>query len=155
MENILIVDDEEEIVQLMSETIHKWGYNTVVAQDGEEALQKFEEFPIDLVLSDLRLPNMDGVSLLEHIKNVDNDTEVILFTGYPAVKSAVEAMKKGAFDYLIKPVDLHELQLKLERGLENRKTVRSNSALKGLNWAMIISIPIWLILGIYIANILK
>lgn len=155
MENIMIVDDEEDMVQLMSETLNLWGYNTVVAKDGEEALEKFEEFPVDLVLTDLKIPRIDGVSLLEQIKNVDDNTEVILFTDYPEVESAVEAMKKGAFDYLIKPVELSVLKLKIEQGLVKRNVGISRSALKGLNWAMIISVPIWLLLGIFLANLLK
>lgn len=155
MENIMIVDDDEDMVQLMSETLNLWGYNTVVAKDGAEALEKLEEFPADLVLTDLKIPRMDGVSLLEQIKNVDDNTEVILFTGYPEVESAVEAMKKGAFDYLIKPVDLSVLKLKIEQGLVKRNVGISRSALKGLHWAMIISVPIWLLLGIFLANLLK
>lgn len=155
MENIMIVDDEEDIVQLMSETLGLWGYNPITARDGKEALEKFEEIPIDLVLTDLKLPKMDGVTLLDKIKNKDSKTEVILFTGYPEVNSAIDAMKKGAYDYLIKPVDLSELKLKIERGLEKKKIGKSITMLKGLNWAMIISVPIWLTMGIFIAYMIK
>ncbi|MFQ5824198.1 MAG: sigma-54-dependent transcriptional regulator [bacterium] len=155
MENILIVDDEEDIVQLMSETLKLWGYNPIIARDGEEALNKFEELPIDLVLTDLKLPKMDGVTLLDKIKTLDSKTEVILFTGYPEVNSAIDAMKIGAFDYLIKPVDLAELKLKIERGLEKKAMGKSINTLKGLNWAMIISIPIWFTLGLFLAHLIK
>lgn len=155
MENVMIVDDEADIVQLMSETLDMWGYNPITAYDGEEALQKFHETPVDLVITDLRLPKMDGVKLLDKVKDVDNGTEVILFTGYPEVTSAIDAMKAGAFDYLVKPVDLAEMKLRVERALEKKNMGKSIAALKGLNWAMIVSIPIWLALGIILAYMLR
>lgn len=155
MENVMIVDDEEDIVQLMSETLHHWGYNPITAMDGEEALEKFHENPIDVVISDLRLPKMDGVKLLDKVKDMDQSTEVILFTGYPEVNSAIDAMKSGAFDYLVKPVDLRELKLKVERALERKNMGKSLSALRGINWAMMVSIPFWLILGIVLTYLIK
>lgn len=155
MSNVMIVDDEEDIVELMSETLDNWGYHAITAKDGEEALEKFQESPVDLVVTDLRLPKMDGVQLLDKIKDIDESTEVIVFTGYPQVNSAIDAMKNGAFDYLIKPVDLDELKLKIERGLEKKNMGKSIKTLKGINWAMIVSIPIWLALGIVLAYITK
>jgi DNA-binding NtrC family response regulator len=155
MENILVVDDEEDIVQLMSETLKLWGFNPITARDGEEALEKFVEVPIDLVLTDLKLPKINGVKLLDKIKDLNNKTEVILFTGYPEVSSAIDAMKMGAYDYLIKPVDLSELKLKIERGLEKKAMSNSLNTLKGLSWAMVISIPIWFTLGIFLARLLN
>ena len=154
MENVMIVDDERDIVELMSETLDMWGYHPITAFDGEEALQKFQETPVDLVISDLRLPKMDGVKLLDKVKDLDQNTEVILFTGYPEVTSAIDAMKSGAFDYLVKPVDLAEMKLRVERALEKKHMGKSIAVLKGLNWAMIISIPVWLGLGIYLASLL-
>lgn len=151
-ENILIVDDEEDILQLMSETVSRWGYNPIIARDGEDALQKFTELPIDMMITDLRMPKRDGMTLLDQVKQLDPETVVILFTGYPAVQSAVDALKKGAFDYLTKPVDLADLRTKVERGLKIRRRATSSLTLKGLSWAMIISIPFWLILGIILAR---
>ena len=155
MHNVMIVDDEEDIVQLMSETLNLWGYNPVTAYDGEEALTKFSTTPVDLVITDLKLPKINGVKLLDKIKDIDSSTEVIMFTGYPEVGSAIDAMKNGAFDYLTKPVDLTELKLKVERGLEKKSMGKSIKTLKGLNWAMIISMPAWLLLGILLAYLYK
>jgi CheY-like chemotaxis protein len=152
MENIMIVDDEEDIVQLMAETISRWGYNPIIARDGDDALRKFAELPIDLLLTDLRMPKSDGVKLLDKVKELDPHAIVILFTGYPAIQSAVDALKKGAYDYLIKPVDLAELKAKIERGLKAKRKAQANTFLKGVNWAMIVSIPFWLLLGIVLAQ---
>lgn len=155
MENVLIVDDEEDIVHLMSETLDHWGYHPVTAMDGEEALEKFHETPIDLVITDLKLPKMDGVKLLNKVKDEDESTEVILFTGYPEVNSAIDAMKNGAYDYLVKPVDLSELKLKVDRAIERKNMGKSISTLKGINIAMMVSIPFWLILGIILTYLIK
>ncbi|MCH8956732.1 response regulator [candidate division KSB1 bacterium] len=155
MESVMVVDDEQDIINLMSETLELWGYHAITAMDGEEAFEKFQENAVDLVITDLKLPKMNGVKLLDKLKNFENSTEVILFTGYPEVTSAIDAMKNGAFDYLVKPVDLAELKLKVERALEKKKMVKSIATLKGLNWAMIISIPLWLSLGILLAYLIK
>ncbi len=155
MESVMVVDDEKDIINLMSETLELWGYHPIIARDGEEAYEKFQKNAVDLVITDLKLPKMNGVKLLDKLKNFENSTEVILFTGYPEVTSAIDAMKNGAFDYLVKPVDLAELKLKVERALEKKKMVQSIATLKGLNWAMIISIPLWLSLGILLAYLIK
>lgn len=154
-QNIMIVDDEEEIVHLMSQTLDLWGYNAITAQDGEEALAKFKETPIDVVITDLKMPKLNGVSLIERVKHLSEDTEVILFTGYPEVSTAIDAMKNGAYDYLIKPIDLENLRLKIEQALEKKSLGRSLNTVRGMNWALIISMPIWLAVGLLIAYILK
>jgi len=155
VESVMVVDDEEDIVNLMSETLEGWGYHPITAMDGEEAFDKFQKNAVDLVITDLKLPKMNGVQLLDKLKNFEDSTEVILFTGYPEISSAIDAMKNGAFDYLVKPVDLDELKLKVERALEKKKMRKSIATLKGLNWAMIISIPVWLALGIVLAYLLR
>ncbi|MCG8605832.1 response regulator [bacterium] len=151
----MIVDDEEEIAQLMSETLELWGYNAITAQDGEEALVKFNETPIDIVITDLKLPKINGVSLVEKVKSLKDDTEVIMFTGYPEVSTAVNAMKNGASDYLVKPIDLDDLRVKIERAVDRKIIGHSGGVFHGINWAMIISVPAWLAMGIWLAYILR
>lgn len=153
--NILIVDDEEDIRSVLADTVARWGYNPIVAKDGRDAIEKANAHPVDVVLTDLKMPRMDGIRLLKQLKEADEDTEVILFTGYPAVESAIEAMKEGAFDYLVKPIDIDELRLKIERSLERRQMGRSLTSLRTLNWAMILSVPFWLALGIVLAQLLR
>ncbi|HDL18389.1 MAG TPA: sigma-54-dependent Fis family transcriptional regulator [Bacteroidetes bacterium] len=154
MQNIMIIDDEEDILDTLSDVVSKWGYLPIVARDGEDALKKFNEVPIDLILSDIRMPKMDGLSLLEKIKRLSPHTVIILLTGYPSIDTAVKAMKDGAFDYLTKPINLDELKVKIDRGLEKMRLNKSLSFLKGVNWSLIISIPIWLILGIILSKLL-
>lgn len=155
MNKIMIVDDEEDVIQMMSQTLEKWGFNAITASNGQEALDKFQLSGVDLVVTDLKLPKMDGVKLLDKIKEIDQSTEVIVFTGYPEIGTAIHAMKGGAYDYLIKPVDPAEMKLKIERALEKKHLGKTLANLKGLNWAMILSIPIWLVLGIVLAYMLR
>ncbi|MCA9731683.1 MAG: response regulator [Deferribacteres bacterium] len=155
MENILIVDDEKAILEMMAETVSRWGYNPIVADNGEAALEKIHNTAIDLLLTDFRLPKHDGIELVKEMKEVDPSAKVILFTGYSGLNNAIDAFKAGVSDYLIKPVDLAELHEKIEQHLNSRKANKKFKTLKSLNWGMLISIPIWLILGIIFINLLR
>lgn len=152
MENILVVEDEEDILTIFSEQLDRWGYNPIVASNGTEGISKFKNQPIDLTISDIKMPGMDGMSFLKEIKREDENAVVIMVTGYPSIDSAVTSIKDGAYDYLVKPINIDDLKLKIQRGLERRKLIRSLSLWKGLNWSLIISIPLWLILGIILAK---
>ncbi|RME01084.1 MAG: response regulator [Calditrichaeota bacterium] len=147
MENVLIVDDEEDILQLMAEAVSRWGYNPIIARNGEDAFEKVQNLPVDLILTDVRMPKVDGITLLQKVKDVNPNTSVIVFTGYPAIQSAVDALKSGAYDYLVKPVDLAELKSKINRALREKRLEGTYGILKSVNWALIISIPIWLLLA--------
>ena len=155
MANILIVDDEEDILETIPDVLKKWGHNPLVAKDGKEGLKKFKKYPVDFVITDMKMPEMDGLNLLEKIQQMDKQALVILLTGYPSLDSAISAMRNGAYDYLVKPVNLDELKLRIERGLERKEHMKSLPFLKGLNWALIISIPLWLVLGIILAKLLR
>ena len=155
MANILIVDDEEDILETIPDVLKKWGHNPLVAKNGIEGLQIFKEYPVDFVITDMKMPEMDGLSLLDRIQQLEKQALVILLTGYPSLDSAITAMRQGAYDYLVKPVNLDELKLRIERGLERKEHMRSLPFLKGLNWALIISIPVWLVLGIILAKLLR
>lgn len=154
MTNILLVEDEQDILDIFSEQLMKWGYNPVIATNGETGLTKYEQVPVDLVITDIKMPKLDGISLLNRIKHFDKDAIVIMVTGYPSIDSAVSCMKDGAFDYLVKPINIDELKLKIEKGLEKKYLLKTISLWKGVNWSLIISIPIWLILGIILAKLL-
>lgn len=106
---ILIVDDEETIRFSIKEFLSGSGYDVVVAGTSEQALEKINEFLPDLVLLDLRLPNMGGIELLEKVKTKDPNALIIVMTGYGSIDSAVEAMKTGAYDYLEKPFKTEHL----------------------------------------------
>ena len=155
MSNILIVDDEQDILEVLPDVVKKWGYNPIIAKDGTEGLQKYKEYPIDVVITDMKMPEMDGLKLLKEIISLDKHAMVILLTGYPSLDSAIRAMREGAYDYLVKPVNMEELKLRVERGLERKSQLKSIPVLRGMNWALVVSIPIWLVLGIILAKLLR
>ena len=155
MENVLIVDDEEDILKLMAEAVSRWGYNPIIAHNGEDAFEKVQNLPVDLILTDVRMPKVDGITLLQKVKEINPNTSVIVFTGYPAIQSAVDALKSGAYDYLVKPVDLAELKAKIDKAIRERRLEGTYKILRSVNWALIISIPIWLILGLILVRSLQ
>ncbi len=118
---ILIVDDEYLIRWSLSENLQKEGYRCVTAETGEEGLETFRAEAPDLVLLDIKLPGIDGIQVLQQIKEVDQETPVIMITATTQVDVAVKAMKLGAYDYVSKPFDLTEIQTKVRHALETNR----------------------------------
>lgn len=114
---ILVVDDEKGLRDLLAHELGEKGRVTTAA-DGEEAVRRLEGCRFDLVITDVKMPKMDGLQVLEAAKKACPDTEVILTTGYGTVETAVAAMKQGAFDFVQKPVDIEELRAHVDRALE-------------------------------------
>jgi DNA-binding NtrC family response regulator len=129
---ILIVDDEPEIRQTLFDGLSNNGYTIFLAEDGEGALRLFDQRPFDLVVLDVRLPDRDGVQLLETIKNRSAETPVIMMSGYGTTQNAIEAMRKGAFDYLLKPFSVDVIKQRIQMALkENLVRPESQPEMKG------------------------
>jgi len=116
--NILVVDDEESIRELVSELLETKGYRIVTASDGADALAKMESETFDLFITDMSMPNMDGMTLLKEIKKIQPLAVVIVLTGFSSIEGAVNAIQAGAFQYLSKPIKSKELFEIVEKGLE-------------------------------------
>lgn len=125
-QRILVVDDEITICDIISSYLSKNGYLVFQAQNGEKAQEIITQHQIDLVLSDIKMPEMDGVELLKWIKKYDNFLPVIMTTGFPTLDTAIKALKLGAFDYLTKPFHLEEIDEKITRALQTRQLVEDN-----------------------------
>jgi DNA-binding NtrC family response regulator len=152
---ILVVDDEEVTRATFNDYFKELGYDVVIADGGEDALKKFIPGRFDCVISDLVMPNIDGMALLKNIKYQDPKIMFLMITGYPSIDRAVDAMKEGASDYVTKPFHLEDMRIKVERMLNDRKQKRSLKTMTGLFWGLILSIPIWLILGIIFGAVWK
>jgi len=152
---VLIVDDEENIRQILTEYLTEFGYEVACAVNGQEALQIYRKDNYDIILSDLVMRPMGGLELLHEIKKVDPDVLFIMITGYPSIESAMEAIKIGARDYITKPFNIDEIRVKMERALLERNMQGRLKNIQGIVWALLISIPVWLILGIVLARMLK
>jgi len=119
--NILVADDEDKLREMCNEALQNFGYNVFEASDGKEALNILHEQDIDLVLSDIYMPSMDGIQLLEQIVNEKMDVDFIIISSFGSIETAVEIMKKGAVDYLPKPFNISHLTMKVEKALTQRR----------------------------------
>ncbi|MBI5024643.1 MAG: sigma-54-dependent Fis family transcriptional regulator [Candidatus Omnitrophica bacterium] len=127
---ILIVDDEPLIRKSLYEIMRIEGYRVQMAETGEAALGILKKEHIDVVVTDFQLPKMTGIQLLEEVKRWSPKTEVILITGYGTIESAVAAMKKGAFDYITKPINDTEIKIIIQKLIERKQIVAENEELK-------------------------
>ena len=121
MARVLVVDDQDSIRHFVSKAMEDEGHDVSSASSGEEALEQFASEPPEAVILDLKLPGISGMEVLDKIKKTNKQTIVIMITAYGEISSAVKAMRKGAFDYIVKPVDLDHLILSLNRALESKK----------------------------------
>jgi two-component system response regulator AtoC len=153
--SILIVDDDELILSMLTGFFAQLEFEVTTASNGEDALSKYVPGKFDLVISDLMMPDVDGLSLLKRLTTIDNRVLFFLITGYPTLETAVDAIKNGAYDYVVKPFNLEDLKFKVERALLNRRLKESLKKTSGMLWALLISVPIWLILGIVLGIIWK
>jgi len=128
--SVLIVDDEEDILNVLKFILTKEGYQVDTALDGKQALQLFKKGSYDIVLTDLRMPEMDGIELLQRIKEIRPETEVLIMTAYASIESAVLAMKKGAADYIVKPFLNEDVKMRIARVAEHIKLKRDVEVLK-------------------------
>ena len=132
----------------LKDFLENLGYSVDTAVSGEDALQKFIPGKFNSVISDLVMPNMDGMELLKQIRQKDTTVVFLMITGHPSLESAIEAIKQGAYDYITKPFKFDDIEIKLERALYARSLEKSLKKVNGVMWGLIISIPVWLILGI-------
>ena len=115
---LLIVDDEKNLCRMLQTAFSIDGHETRVAEDGEAALISFVQDKPDVVLMDIRMPKLDGIEALKRMRELNPEVPVILMTAYAAVETAVDALRLGAFDYVIKPFDLTDLKLLISRALQ-------------------------------------
>ncbi|MGC8965606.1 MAG: sigma-54-dependent transcriptional regulator [Caldimicrobium sp.] len=127
---ILVVDDEVDILNILKFLLEREGYEVDTTLNGEEAIKKIEKNYYDIVLTDLRMPGISGIVLLEKTKELSPSTEVVIMTAYASIESAVEAIKKGAADYIVKPFINEDLKMRLRRILEHKKLQREVEILK-------------------------
>ncbi len=127
---IHVIDDEPIIHEVLGELLTSEGYAVELSSNGEEALKKQPDFEFDLILLDLLMPGMDGITVLKKLKEVDPSAVIIIITAYASVESAIEAMKIGAFDYIQKPFKHDELLLTIQRAINLKKLHEENVRLK-------------------------
>jgi two-component system nitrogen regulation response regulator NtrX len=130
MSNILIIDDEKAIRKTLSEILSYEGYKIDEAGDGEEGFRKFREKEYDVILCDIKMPKMDGIEFLEKAKESNPDLPIIMISGHGTIETAVEAVKKGAYDYISKPPDLNRLLITIRNAMDKTSLVAETKVLK-------------------------
>ncbi|MDX2199284.1 MAG: sigma-54 dependent transcriptional regulator [Phycisphaerae bacterium] len=130
MAQVCIVDDQALLRDSLSSALTKQDHTVFCFDNAQEALTHMRQQEADVVVTDLRMPGMDGISLLKEMRRLGLDTPVVLMTAHASVETAVEAMKHGAFDYLTKPFNAEELSILIERSVRERNLVRENEAMK-------------------------
>ena len=148
---VLVVDDDRALADNLVAFLSRLGYQAEAAYGGEEALEAFRKEAYDLVITDLMMPGMDGMELLEAISIIDKKAVVLVVTGYGTIESAVEAIRKGAYDFVPKPFKLAELEVIVKRALEKRALRKRVGFFRGLTIALFVSLPVWMVLGIVVA----
>ncbi|MBI2609379.1 MAG: sigma-54-dependent Fis family transcriptional regulator [Deltaproteobacteria bacterium] len=127
---ILVVDDEQSIRELLEIMLKREKYDVVTAENGKKALKKLEKESFDIVITDIQMPELSGIELLEKTKNMNEDIVVMMITAYGSTESAVHAMKLGAYDYITKPFKVDELKIIVRKALDSRNLKRENIQLK-------------------------
>ena len=130
MSTILIVDDKSSMRKVLRQTLEGDGNTILEAEDGEKALETIKAKHVDLIISDIKMPKLDGMSLLKMIKELDNEIVVIIMTAYATIETAVEAMKLGAYDYISKPFSTEQVKLTVDKAIERQKLVYENKYLR-------------------------
>ena len=145
------MEDDKVLADNLVEYLSNLGYSATATYGGRDGLRRFEQGDFQLVITDLKMPEMDGMELLEAVRAMDSRVMVIVITGYGTIESAVRAIKNGAYDFIPKPFKLDELEVVIKRALERYSLFRQLGIFRGLTLALIISVPFWLILGIVLA----
>ncbi|MEK6679958.1 MAG: response regulator, partial [Nitrospirota bacterium] len=130
MDKILVVDDERSMRDFLSIMLKKAGYDVTTAIDGDEAVKILHKDIFDLVITDLKMPKVDGLQVLKTVKELSPDTVVIVITAFASTETTVEAMKEGAYDYITKPFQNDEMKIRIKKALEKRRLSAENILLK-------------------------
>lgn len=128
--HVMVVDDERTQLELVGGFLEKAGFEVVLMESAVQALERFRKEPFDLVMTDQRMPEMSGLDLLKRLREADPEVAVIVVTAYGSIETAVTAMKEGATDYLVKPLNLDEVRLRIERVKHSHQLVRENIELR-------------------------
>jgi len=127
---ILVVDDEEIVRDLLYDTLSKTGYKVKTATNGQDAIAQIENEPFEIVITDLKMPGMGGIELLQRVQKINSDICVLIITAYSTVESAVSAMKLGAYDYICKPFELEEMKVIIEKAVERQRLLHESRMVK-------------------------
>jgi DNA-binding response OmpR family regulator len=152
---ILIVEDDPSVLAILSENFEAGFPEVVTAENGADALMKFKPYDYDLIISDIRMPEMDGFSLLEKIRKMDPEVPFFMMTGFTNNHTVSTALQKGADDLIPKPFHFEQLKTRISDFFINRRQKESRDLWRGILWGSAISIAFWFVMGITLFYYLK
>ncbi len=147
MARILLIDDDPDYRAILRQFIENRGHTVLEAESAREGTDIFLREKIDLVVSDFMMPEKSGLELLSELKNIHPKVLFIMVTGFASVETTKEAMRLGAYDLLAKPVEMDQLSAVMQRALATIELQSNLSTVRGVNFALLVSIPLWLGLG--------
>ena len=155
MERVLVIDDDDSIRTFLVEVLDRLGFESETAENGKKGLEKFHSGGFTLIITDMRMPVMDGLTMLKQIRAEGSKIPIIVITAFPTVSSAVESLVHGADQYLVKPINLDDLKAKIGKAIEKRRMHKRLASTKIANIVMAGLIPVWIILGWILARLLQ
>ena len=153
--NILVVDEDQKMADNLVEYLTESGYRASAAYGGSEALARFEQGDFQLVITELKMPEMDGMELLEEMKKLDSDVNIIVLTGFGTIESAVQAIKGGAYDYITKPIEFEEIELVVNRAMEKYTIFSQMHRFRRMFFFVLFSIAFCILLGVLLISAWK
>lgn len=144
--NILVVDDDRQIADMLKDYLTGRGFAAVATYGGREALAAFFDGKFSVVIVDLKMPDVDGMAVLERIKKTDRSAVVIMITGFGTLDSAVAAIHSGAYDYISKPFNWEEFEIVVRRAVERHRSLKQLGRYRGLAWMSVL--PILILIGL-------
>jgi DNA-binding NtrC family response regulator len=155
MARILVIDDDEGYRAILREFIEEKGHTALEADNADDGLRVFLQEKVDLVVSDLMMPVKSGLDLLRELRQADPKALFIMVTGYPTVDAATASIREGAYDFLVKPVNMDQLAAVMNRALSTLELRSNLSTMRGMNVALLLSIPFWIVVGIVVRILLN
>jgi len=153
MAQILVIDDDATYRQILREFIENAGHAVREAESADQGVAIFLKEKIDLVISDLMMPGKSGMDLLHELRAINPKVLFILITGYPTLDAAKEGIRAGAYDFLVKPVEMDQLAAVMKRALSTIELTSNLSTVRGVNIALLVSVPVWVFIG-YMVKVL-
>lgn len=152
---VLVVDDDQDLADQLVTFLSKKGYAPLATYSGQEALAALKGNTFQIAIIDLKLPDIDGIALLEAIKTDHKQMIVVVASGYATIDAAARSIKGGAYDFISKPFDLVELELILRRALEKKKITAKLKRSRIRNLILALSLPLWALLGYYLVSFIS
>ena len=155
MATVWVVDDEVTVCDVLGAMLQQLGYELRIFRDARELVEAYQPGKVDAVLTDLRMPGLDGLGVVRELRKKDPHAVVLMLTGFPTVSDGVEAIRLGAADYQTKPFRMEEIRVRLLRALESRDLQLSLQRSRMLVWMLIGSLPFWFVLGLALHMLIR